>query len=59
MQDIVSKEYRYDFKDKEICTKCGSNTKISTIEMSYAFKLLLDELKALCIYPKLILGRKY
>lgn len=50
----------YDsFKHKEYCTKCGSNVKISVIEVSYAFKLLMDELKSLCIYPRLILGRKY
>ncbi len=50
----------YDsYKHKEYCTKCGSNVKISSIEISYAFKLLIDELRALCIYPKLILGRKY
>ena len=50
----------YDnFKNREYCAKCGGNVKISTVELSYAFKLLIDELKALCIYPKLILGRKY
>ncbi len=50
----------YDsFKHKESCTKCGSNVKVSAVEMSYAFKLLLDELKSLGVYPKLILGRKY
>jgi len=50
----------YDsFKNREYCTKCGSKTKISAIELSYAFKLLIDELKSMCIYPKLILKRKY
>ncbi|HZX12057.1 MAG TPA: DNA-directed RNA polymerase subunit B [Candidatus Nanoarchaeia archaeon] len=50
----------YDnYKNREYCTKCGGNVKISTVEMSYAFKLLIDELKSLCIHPKLILGRKY
>lgn len=50
----------YDsFKHKEYCTKCGANVEVSAVEMSYAFKLLLDELKSLCIYPKLVLGRKY
>ncbi|HLC58648.1 MAG TPA: DNA-directed RNA polymerase subunit B [Candidatus Nanoarchaeia archaeon] len=50
----------YDsFKRIEYCTKCGSNVKISAVEMSYAFKLLLDELKSLGVYPKLILGRKF
>jgi len=50
----------YDsFKHREYCTKCGANVKISSVEISYAFKLLIDELKAMCIYPKLILGRRY
>ena len=50
----------YDgFKHKEYCTKCGANVKVSAVEMSYAFKLLLDELKSLCVYPKLLLGRRY
>ncbi len=50
----------YDsFKNREYCPKCGSNVKISKVELAYAFKLLVDELRALCIYPKLILGRKY
>lgn len=50
----------YDnFKNREYCPKCGGNVKISTVEMSYAFKLLIDELKALCIYPRFVLGRKY
>ncbi|MFQ5621244.1 MAG: DNA-directed RNA polymerase subunit B [Candidatus Nanoarchaeia archaeon] len=37
----------------------GENAKISDIEISYAFKLLLDEFKALGIYPKLELENKY
>ena len=50
----------YDnFKNKTYCPRCGSNTKISTIEMSYAFKLLLDELRSLGIYPRLELTGKY
>ncbi len=50
----------YDsYKNREHCTKCGGNTKISAVEMSYAFKLLLDELKALGLYPKIVLGGRY
>jgi DNA-directed RNA polymerase subunit B' len=49
----------YDhFKDRKFCSKCG-NAEINAIELSYAFKLLLDELKSFCIYPKIILGDKY
>jgi len=47
------------FKDVKQCLKCGSNVEITAIELSYAFKLLMDELKSLCIYPKLILKSKY
>ncbi|MBI5392225.1 DNA-directed RNA polymerase subunit B [Candidatus Woesearchaeota archaeon] len=50
----------YDsYKNREYCPKCGSNVKISAVEMSYAFKLLVDELKSLCIYPQLLLRNKY
>ena len=47
------------FKDVKQCLKCGSNVEITAVELSYAFKLLMDELKSLCIYPKLILKSKY
>ena len=47
------------YRNKKFCTSCGSNVVITPIELSYAFKLLLDELKALCVYPKLKLVSKY
>ncbi|MBU2441120.1 MAG: DNA-directed RNA polymerase subunit B, partial [Nanoarchaeota archaeon] len=34
------------------CPVCGDNVEISNVEMSYAFKLILDEFKSLTIYPK-------
>ncbi len=46
-------------RDKHHCTMCGENADVSEIEMSYAFKLLLDELKSLTVYPKLRLTGKY
>jgi len=49
----------YDaYKSKAYCL-CGEKVRISPIEMSYAFKLFLDELKSMHIKPKLILKEKY
>jgi len=49
VDDAIRKE-RY-------CPVCGSR-RVHDVEVSYAFKLLLDELKALGIYPKLVLRDK-
>ena len=50
----------YDYsKGRGFCPKCGGNVEISAVELSYAFKLLLDELKSMHIYPKLQLKNKY
>ncbi len=46
-------------KKRASCPKCGVNAEVNSIEMSYAFKLLLDELKSLNIYPKINLKNKY
>ncbi len=47
------------YKNKSYCTVCGDSVEITNIEMSYAFKLLLDELKSIGFYPKLQLKNKY
>lgn len=47
------------YRGKEYCSRCGANVDINAVEISYAFKLLLDELKSLNIYPKLLLKSKY
>lgn len=48
-----------EFKNQKYCPICGDNVEISTVEVSYAFKLILDEFKTLGIYPKLQLKTKY
>ncbi len=47
------------FKDSKYCPICGDHVEINHIEISYAFKLILDEFKALGIYPKLTLSNRY
>ncbi len=46
------------FKKQGFCLNCGEDAPIVMVEMSYAFKLLLDELKSMNIYPKLIIKPK-
>ncbi|MBN1156951.1 DNA-directed RNA polymerase subunit B [Candidatus Woesearchaeota archaeon] len=48
-----------EFKNRSFCPICGENVTISNVEMSYAFKLFLDEMKSLGVYPKLNLKSKY
>ena len=48
-----------EFKNQSFCQICGDNVEINNIELSYAFKLMLDELKAMGVYPKLNLENKY
>jgi DNA-directed RNA polymerase subunit B' len=44
-------------KNRSYCPVCESND-LSRIEMSYAFKLLVDEIKAMGIFPRLVLRDK-
>ncbi|AJF62032.1 TPA: DNA-directed RNA polymerase subunit B [Candidatus Woesearchaeota archaeon] len=46
-------------RDRLVSPIFGEGADMEYVEMSYAFKLLLDELKSLGIYPKLILKEKY
>ena len=48
-----------EYKNRSYCQICGDNVTVSNIELSYAFKLMLDELKSLGIYPRLMLKDKY
>ena len=47
------------YKDRRYCPMCGDNVEVNDVEISYAFKLMLDEFKSLGIYPKLSLKNKY
>ncbi len=47
------------FNKKSYCPLCADDTEINKIEISYAFKLFLDEIKAMGILPKLELKSKY
>ena len=48
----------YDYiKNTPICLTCGSHD-LAMIEISYAFKLLLDEIKAMHILPRIKLKRE-
>jgi len=46
-------------KNKSYCPICGDAVEINNIELSYAFKLFMDELRSFGIYPKMILKSEY
>jgi len=46
-------------KGKYVCPIHGDKAKLYPVEVSYAFKLLLQEMMSMLIYPKLILKDKY
>lgn len=49
----------YDMKQRKyVCKLCEDKSRISPVVVSYAFKLLLQELMSLCISPKLVLKEK-
>jgi len=49
----------FDMKQrKHVCKICDEKAKISPVIVSYAFKLLLQELQSLCITPRLRLKEK-
>jgi DNA-directed RNA polymerase subunit B len=54
--DLATYDY---YQDKVMCLTCGDKVKASPIEMSYAFKLFLDELKSMNMRPRLILKDKF
>ena len=54
--DIASFNY---FKNKPYCTTCEDRSKVHLIELSYAFKLFLEELKSIGIKPRLVLKDKF
>lgn len=48
-----------EFDGRAECPICGEKSEISRIELAYAFKLLLNELKSCGINPKLLLKNKF
>ncbi|MBI1978451.1 MAG: DNA-directed RNA polymerase subunit B [Candidatus Aenigmarchaeota archaeon] len=44
-------------KNKRVCPIDGE-VKINEVQISYAFKLMLDELKSMLIYPKVVVGEE-
>ncbi|QLJ52987.1 MAG: DNA-directed RNA polymerase subunit B' [Candidatus Fermentimicrarchaeum limneticum] len=45
-------------RNKSYCPLCGEADELYHIEISYAFKLLLDEIKAIGVFPRIMLKDK-
>jgi len=45
-------------RKREFCPVCN-NPHVEPVEISYAFKLFMEELMAMHIFPHLVLGNKY
>jgi len=49
----------YDQRQRRyVCSICGEDAAVSLVVVSYAFKLLLQELMSLCIAPRLVLEER-
>ncbi|MBI2546077.1 DNA-directed RNA polymerase subunit B [Candidatus Woesearchaeota archaeon] len=48
-----------EIKKQNYCPMCGDTVEVNNIEISYAFKLMLDEFKSLGVFPRLVLEDKY
>ncbi|MEM2500085.1 MAG: DNA-directed RNA polymerase subunit B, partial [Sulfolobales archaeon] len=46
-------------KNKYVCPLHGDKGRLYPVKVSYAFKLLLQELMSMMVYPRLVLGDKY
>jgi DNA-directed RNA polymerase subunit B' len=46
-------------KQRSFCALCGEGAETHLVELSYAFKLMLDEFKSLTVFPKIEMRGKY
>jgi DNA-directed RNA polymerase subunit B' len=51
--------YKDAMRNKFVSPVFGDDADLELVEISYAFKLLMDELKSLCIYPRVKLENKF
>ncbi len=54
---LIAVEDRY--KNRKYCLSCGEDIEMNYVELSYAFKLLLDEFRSLGVYSHIQLKNKY